>query len=257
MSGKRNNLEVLIKRGSSTAKGGFSNEKDVVRKFNNWGSDEDAKKWLELMNYELSSIENVKAEKIKGSHKTDVQVQIKVTLKNGISLENISIKLVSNPQGFNQIDKRWIDKYVELWAIPEDIVKVLKMFTGETKPSKPSPRDGRRIFLDELDDETQKNLLRFFEENKLMIVSDLFQGRDLIAPGWMIIYQKKKKIWTLLPMSLVINFYGNGPVSITAKGSMKIGEIGMQRKGGDGGRKTSNMLQFKINPCAIVSHGQV
>jgi hypothetical protein len=27
----------------------------------------------------------------------------------------------------------------------------------------------------------------------------------------------------------------------------------MQRKGGDGGRATANMLQFKINPCEIIT----
>jgi len=28
--------------------------------------------------------------------------------------------------------------------------------------------------------------------------------------------------------------------------------VTMQRKGGDGGRDTAKMLQFKINPCEIV-----
>ncbi len=33
--------------------------------------------------------------------------------------------------------------------------------------------------------------------------------------------------------------------------SLKIGSITMQRKGGDAGRPTSNMLQFKIKPCEL------
>ena len=33
--------------------------------------------------------------------------------------------------------------------------------------------------------------------------------------------------------------------------SLKIGKIGMQRKGGDGGRDTAKMLQFKVNPVEL------
>ncbi len=48
-----------------------------------------------------------------------------------------------------------------------------------------------------------------------------------------------------------IGFYGEGPVVITRAGSLKIGRITMQRKGGDNGRESANMLQFKINPVDL------
>ncbi len=156
-----NNIKELVKRGSATAKNGFKNEDDVVKKFNKWQKDDDAKKWLEIMGYKLDEIEKVEAVKITGSHKTDVQVKIKIYLKNVIAAENISIKLVSNPTGFNQIDKRWIDKYVELWGIPMDITKSLKLFTGEIKPRKKNLKDPRRMFMDEMDKKTQKRSLIF------------------------------------------------------------------------------------------------
>ena len=250
----KNSLKKLIKRGSVTAKRGFKNEKDVVKKFNGWKKDEDAQAWLETMGYKLKEIEKVKAVQITGSHKTDVQVVIKIYLKQGLGIENISIKLTSNPQGFNQIDKRWIDKYTELWNMPKNIARTLKMFTGETKPDKPSPRDNRRIFLDELNSQKQKEIIEFFEKNKILIVADLFKGRDNLAAGWMLIYQKDINTWTLLPIAMVMNFYGNGPVVTTPKGSLKIGKIGMQRKGGDNGRPSATMLQFKINPCEIANN---
>lgn len=41
------------KLGSITAKNGFKNEKDIVFKFNNWKNDEEAKKWLIIMGYDL------------------------------------------------------------------------------------------------------------------------------------------------------------------------------------------------------------
>jgi len=79
------------------------------------------------------------------------------------------------------------------------------------------------------------------------------KGRDKLAAAWMLIYIKPDNLWTLLPIAVVINFYGNGKVRIARGGSIKIGRITMQRKGGDGGRPTSQMLQFKINPAEIVN----
>ena len=49
----------LINKGSQTAKAGFKNEKDIVNKFNNWKSDENAKSWLKIMGYKLNEIEYV------------------------------------------------------------------------------------------------------------------------------------------------------------------------------------------------------
>lgn len=245
-------LHKLITRGSSTAVAGFNNEKEVVDKFNSWKTDEDARKWLGIMGYELEKITDVIAVKINGSHKTDVQVEIKIIYDSGKGIENISIKLVSNKVGFNQIDKRWVDKYAELWAIPNTIVKNLKLFTGEVIPQYIVGRDRRRIFLDELNDIQRNEIINFFETNKIMIVTDLFRCRGSFQASWFLLYQKSMKVWTLLPMSVVMNYYGSGEVRITKKGSLKIGKIGMQRKGGDNGRISSTMLQFKIDPCEII-----
>jgi hypothetical protein len=46
----------------------------------------------------LKKIEYVKATKITGSHKADIQVQIKIIIKvkDEIDAQNISVKLVSN-----------------------------------------------------------------------------------------------------------------------------------------------------------------
>jgi hypothetical protein len=250
----QSNLDELVRRGSATAKAGFSNEKDVVDKFNAWKTDADAQKWLLIMDYKLEEIEKIEALKVTGSYKADVQVKIKIYLKDAIAAENISIKLVSNPQGFNQIDKRWVDKYVDLWAMPVNITHTLKLFTGEIEPNIPNSRDPRRLFLDELPIQEQEDLVNFFNQNKIMIITDILKGRDKLAAAWMLIYQKDIGTWSLLPMSVVMNFYGNGEVAITVQGSLKIGEITMQRKGGDGGRKTAQMLQFKMNPCKIVNN---
>lgn len=244
----------LIKLGSQTAKKGFRNEKDIVKKFNSWRDDEDAQDWLAIMGYDLKKIEKVKAIIITGSHKTDVQVQITIYLKEAVAIENLSVKLVSNPQGFNQVDKRWIDKYVKMWNIPQNIVEALKLFTGEIKPRRKNLRDPRRMFLDEMDIQTQKLILNFFNKNKILIISDILKGNDEFPVNWMMVVLKKKNKnpeWVLKHINQVLNIFGSGDVIITDRGSLKIGKITMQRKGGDGGRETSKMLQFKINPIEL------
>jgi hypothetical protein len=50
----------------------------------------------------------------------------------------------------------------------------------------------------------------------------------------------------------VINFYGQGEVMLTKKGNLKIGKVVIQRKGGDAGKDTANMLQFKFDPCLLL-----
>lgn len=241
--------------GSETAKGGFRNEESVIEKFNNWKSDITAQNWLTTMNYNLNEIEYVKAIKIAGNYKTDVQVQVTIKLKEAIDCENLSVKLVSNPQGFNQVDKREIEKYVEMWKIPSDVEHILKLFTGKIEPVKDIIlNDKRRMLLNEMPEESQKNIISFFERNKILVISDILKGRDKFAADWMLIILKKDKNsyeWVLKDINTAMNVFGQGDVRITGRGSLKIGEIGMQRKGGDGGRDSSKMLQFKINPCLL------
>lgn len=248
------NHKDLVKLGSVTAKGGFRNENDVRDKFNNWKKDSDAQKWLEIMGYPLDEIEKVNAVKITGSYKTDVQVQVTIFMKKAISAENLSIKLISNPTGFNQVDKRWVDNYIELWNIPERVAIILKKFTGELSPDERiSLRDGRRMFLTEMAPGSQGAIVDFFERNKMLVVSDVIKGRRRLSADWMLVAFKteKKSKWVLKSINHAMNVFGQGSVRITSQGSLKIGRIGMQRKGGDAGRPTANMLQFKINPAEL------
>jgi len=242
----------LMERGSQTAKDGFKNEKDIVKKFNNWKKDNDAKSWLKIMGYKLSEIEYVEAIVISG-YKTDVQVQVTIKLKKAIDVENLQVKLVSHQKGFNQIDKRWIDKYVEMWSMPDNVVQILKKYTGEIKPTIKKPKDPRRTFLNEFNKRNQLILLDWLNKNKSLIINDIIKGRGKFAAEWMLVAQKieKNARWMLKPINLVINHFGNGDIIITKQGNIKIGNITMQRKGGDGGRKTARMLQFKINPAEL------
>lgn len=238
--------------GSNTAKNGFQNEKAIAAKFENWQTDDEAKKWLVLMQYDLNEIDFVKAIIISG-HKADVQVQVTVKLKDLLDVENLQVKLVSNFKGFNQIDKRWVGKYKEMWDIPESIEALLKKYTGETQPTISTPKDKRRMFAYEFSIAEQNEIVSWLEANKALIISDILKGRGKFAAEWMLVAQKvtSSARWVLKPMNYCLNFFGNEPVKITTKGNFKIGKITMQRKGGDGGRKTAQMLQFKINPAEL------
>lgn len=242
----------LITKGSLTAKVGFRNEDDIVEKFNNWKIDKDAQNWLIIMEYKLDEIDYVKAVKIFG-YKTDVQVQVTIKHKEAIDVENIQVKLISNKRGFNQIDKRWVDTYAEMWNISSDIVIILKKYVGEIKPDILNPRDKRRMFANEFSNDEQIKLLNWIKDNKSLIVSDILKGRGKFAAEWILVVQKIDNIfnWILKPMNFCLNFFGNGDVIVTNKGCIKIGKITMQRKGGDRGRNTANMLQFKINPTEL------
>lgn len=238
-----------VELGSSTAKNGFKNEDEIRDKFNNWKLDEDARVWLAAMNYKAAEIETLTAAKPHGE-KSDVDVVVKT--KAGEKREGISIKLVSSANGFNQIDKRWLRQYVKMWKMPASVETALKSFLGETPPSK-SSRDAKRMYLNELDAEVQKAVLDFFTANREMIVSDLFEGDGIHAAGWVMVALKStdKPRWVIRTSADTIKYFSEGPVELTRAGNLKIGRITMQRKGGDGGRETAKMLQFKINPALL------
>ena len=164
------------KFGSETAKNGFKNEKDIVSKFNNWEKDNEVKIWLKVMGYKLSEIEYVEAIILFG-YKTDVQIQVSIKLKKAIDVENLQVKLVSNLKGFNQIDKRWVDKYVGIWSILDNVTKLLKKYTGKIKPTIKNPKDERRTFVNEFSKKNKDILINWIKKNKSLIVNDIIKGR--------------------------------------------------------------------------------
>ncbi len=221
-----------ISDGSLTAKQGFRNEDYVINKFNNWSTDNDAQDWLQIMNYDLKEIESVKAEKISGHYKADVQVQISIKLRKCIDVENLQVKLVSNSKGYNQIDKRWVDKYIELWNIPDNIAFLLKQYTGEVPPTRIT-KDIRRTLANEFSIAEQKLILNWIDSNKSLIITDILKGRGHFAAEWMLVIRKtqNQRDWILKSINECINFFGNGKIFISSKGTIHIGRITLQRKG--------------------------
>ena len=195
----------LIQKGSQTAKDGFKNEQNICDKFNNWKFDNEAKQWLTIMKYNPDEIEYIKAIKLHG-YKADISIQIK---NSTINTENVQIKLVSNQKGFNQVDKRWLTHYKEMWDIPDNIHKLLQYYTGEIKPYKQNVRDSRRMFMDEFTEYEQKLLLSWFSNNKTLILNDIIKGRGQYCAEWILVARKinNNSQWKLININEALQHY--------------------------------------------------
>jgi hypothetical protein len=82
-----------------------------------------------------------------------------------------------------------------------------------------------------------------------MILSDILRGRGQFTAEWMLVAHKSitETRFVLKNINQVINFY-NGKVQISTKGSILIGKILLQRKGGT---PDPTSLQFKFNPALL------
>jgi hypothetical protein len=279
----QNEKKILDKTllGSKTAKGGFLNEKAICDKFNNWNKDEDAQEWLKIMGYDLKKINSIDAvqiptrikksdlekyqikenefEKLMKFKKADAQIRIVIKIGNILKIENLSLKKANSDADYNQIDKRSIDDYQSMWGFDDEIAFWLKLFTGELIPKKyikvtgvKNFRDDRRLFLNEIPQKIQNKIINFFSKNKIIVISDIIKGRGGLSANWMLVTKldnkNKTTQWVLKDINVVMNFFGSGDVCISPKGSLYIGKITMQRKGGT---PDPTKLQFKINPCQL------
>jgi hypothetical protein len=268
--------------GSITARGGFINEDIICEKFINYKDDETAQKWLAIMGYLPSKIQSLSAMRIsprinlekalelgvseKGfeesriHQKADIQIVIKITIDNITYIQNISLKKSNASAGYNQVDKRKVQKYKQFWSFNSEIEYWLKVFTGEILPSKVARKDRprslrdkkeRRMFLDEIPELAYKKIKLFFDQNKTLVITDILRGRGGLAADWFLVTKKSANSefsWTLVDINTVCNFYSQGEVEMSPRASLKIGKITMQRKGGT---PDPTSLQFKMNPLEL------
>lgn len=245
--------------GSETAKSGFVNEDFVVNEFNKEKTSRYAKKWLAEMGYDITKISKVNA-------KTTRNLGLGVIKSDMIILVNkhkVGISIKKATANFNQIDKRWVDTYQKLLEIPQDVVIILKKYVGEEGfQPKDFPeckieelKDRRRFYMNELPEREQKILFSYLECIKEKIFEMVFRGEGDNAPKWLLVvkYNDKKVIIDskIITIDEAIKYYSEGEITMTKRGVIQIGRITLQRKGGDAGRKTAQMLQFKFSPNEI------
>ena len=110
----------------------------------------------------------------------------------------------------------------------------------------------------------QNELLNFFRVYQRQIISHVLRGKAKAAlkADWLLLHEAKendwiskvgnRSFWHLYPMAMVIDCCCSVAPTITKSGNLVLGlGLTMQRKGGDGGAKTANDLQFKLNPKLI------
>jgi len=118
-------------------------------------------------------------------------------------------------------------------------------------------RDKRRLFLNEMPEMIQKKIINFFERSRIVIISDIIKGRGGLSANWMLVTrldkESKTTTWILKDINVVMNFFGSGEICISPRGSLYIGEITMQRKGGT---PDPTKIQFKIKPCQLFKLGE-
>ncbi len=268
------------KIGSMTAKDGFINENEICNKFKNYKTDKEANNWLSIMGYDPNKIQilvavqipvkinllkaisfGVLAEKYEETikfQKADIQIKIEIIFEGVLYVENISLKKANISSGFNQVDKRPVLAYMKMWGFSEEIANLLRLFTGELSPENilsnkefGKIKDKRRLFLNEMPLEKQNIIIKYFKNNKTLIVSDILRGRGGLSVEWLLVTRRGSDgsiDFVLKDINTVCNFYAQGEVAITDRGNLRIGRVTMQRKGGT---PDPTSLQFKINPLKL------
>jgi hypothetical protein len=136
---------------------------------------------------------------------------------------------------------------------------LLQCFTGEKLPilydEQKTFRKKNRMFLDELKESDLKELLSYFETHKESFLQTAFLGLEKeLEPHYLVCIQGSDlSSAKFINMSKVLSLALNGPVELTPRGSLKIGKVTLQRKGGDGGRESAKDLQMKIKPKDFIS----
>lgn len=246
--------------GSDVAKGGFENEKDVADKFRNWRSDSEAKRWLRVMGYTIDDIQDVSVDNLSHSVKPDIRVDVHTNHRT--EKEFISIKRATSAN-YNQVDKRWVETYEDLWNIPEQAVTGLKLFVGrngwqprdvkdEHSLDITKLKDERRLYFDELPTPYAEAVKQFLENKSTDIIRHILAGEEPLAT-WILVthvLDDGSTEWTLQDMEDAVNIM-SGDFSTTSHGNIRVGDVTLQRKGGDNGRETAQKLQFKMRPLSL------
>lgn len=265
------------KIGSETAKGGFKNEEHIAEKFQNYKVDNEAKIWLDVMGYNFKQVKSLEAKTIavrlgkskaikeykipedvfdftQKFKKADIQIQLTINIDGILYRENISAKKANDNSNFNQIDKRPVKTYQEMWGFDDDIAQTLMQFTGEIKPNaneRIGLKDKRRWYLDEIPKHRVLHLIDFIEKNRTLIFSDIIKGRGMLAAEWFLVTKKNEDNsldWVLKNINETVNFFSQGNVEISKRGGLKLGKLSAQRKGGT---PDPESLQFKVKPIDL------
>ena len=176
---------------------------------------------------------------------------------NILAMKGISMKTYKPEVSFSQANRGSLETYVEELGISYGVAETLRAFVVKN-------HGGERTMLNEAPASEQDELLNFFRLYQRQIISHVLRGKakGVLKADWLLLHEAKdadwinkvgqRKFWHLYPMSQVIDCCCSESPAITKAGNLTLGlGLTLQRKGGDGGAKTANDLQFKLNPKMI------
>jgi hypothetical protein len=176
---------------------------------------------------------------------------------NILAMKGISMKTYKPEVSFSQANRGSLETYVEELGISYGVAETLRAFAIKN-------HGGERTMLNEVPPSEQDELLNFFRLYQRQIVSHVLRGKAkaVLKADWLMLHETReadwinkvgnREFWHLYPMAKVIDCCCSEEPSITKAGNLILGlGLTLQRKGGDGGAKTANDLQFKLNPKLI------
>lgn len=174
-----------------------------------------------------------------------------------LAMKGISMKTYKPEVSFSQANRGSLETYVEELGMSYGVAETLRAFVVKN-------HGGERTMLSEAPASEQDELLNFFRLYQRQIISHVLRGKakGVLKADWLLLHEAKdadwinkvgqREFWHLYPMSKVIDCCCSESPSITKAGNLILGlGLTLQRKGGDGGAKTANDLQFKLNPKMI------
>ena len=233
--------KMLSYNNSQTAKNGYKEEQMVCNDLNN----ESIKKVFEPM---LGNDYN-ECITVTGNYKSDIQSENK-KLRG-------QVKKFKKGQ-FQQLDRHWMSNIIE--NIPElnEASEILKnLFEFPLLPNGTHVDKSKKIKKlcnSNYSQETLDNLLNLLNTNKKRILEYAFYGSNLeLQPEYLfgVEYEnnKRNKI-VVFKIEYIIKYLKTFNFKISPKKTCILlgdnGTLSLQRKGGDGGRKSSNQLQIKL-----------
>lgn len=237
---------------SEAAHRGLDAEQALIEKINRHNPD---CMWIVEECCETEGYGNFKAKKPGNREKPDVLIYDDPS--NVLAMKGISLKTYKPEVSFSQANRGALETYVEELGMSYGVAETLRAFVEKN-------HQGKRTMLNEATISAQEELLRFFQLYQRQIISHVLRGKakGVLKADWLLLHETKdanwmckvgnRESWYLYPMATVIDCCCTEAPSITKAGNLILGlGLTLQRKGGDGGAKTANDLQFKLNPKLI------
>lgn len=237
---------------SEAAHRGLDAEQALIEKINRHDPD---CMWIVEECCDTEGYGNFKAKKPGNREKPDVLIYDDPS--DILAMKGISMKTYKPEVSFSQANRGSLETYVEELGMSYGVAETLRAFVVKN-------HQGERTMLNDAPISAQDELLRFFQLYQRQIISHVLRGKakGVLKADWLLLHETKdedwiskvgnRECWHLYPMATVIDCCCTEAPSITKAGNLTLGlGLTLQRKGGDGGAKTANDLQFKLNPKMI------